>query len=109
MTGLALACAFTAAALLALSMRTHGRSGFGRGTATRERRFLAAVGWAALATVFVVAIYGQGWAIGIVLGFASLAAAGFVVTLVLTYRARLLPVLAVAALLSGALGAMLAG
>jgi hypothetical protein len=61
------------------------------------------IGWVFVAFALSNAVYGRGWAIGLVLWLAALAVSGFVVTLLLTYRPRALPWLGVVtALAAGA-------
>ena len=89
---------FAALAAFALAMPLHARAGFGREVPAGRRRLFRAAGWRVVAGLLVVAIWRHGWAVGITYGIASLAVTGFAVTLVLTYRPRVLPLLAVVTL-----------
>jgi hypothetical protein len=89
---------FAALAALALAMPAHARAGFGRDISHERRRLFRAAGWLVVAGLFVVEGWRHGWTIGITYGIASLAVTGFAVTLVLTYRPRVLPLLAVVTL-----------
>ena len=90
---------FAALAALALAMPPHAGTGFGSAVSIGRRRTLRTVGWAILTGLFVVAIRRHGWAVGVTYGVAALAVSGFAVTLVLTYRPRMLPLLATGALM----------
>ncbi len=97
--------AFAATALLALGMKTHGRA------ATAGTRFASVpsvgwmgAGWLGVALALAVAVRAHGWGVGVVLWLLALGATGFAVTLVLSYRARWLPIVATGAfLLTGVL------
>jgi hypothetical protein len=89
---------FSALAALALAMPAHARACFGRDVSHGRRRLFRAAGGLVVAGLFVVASWRHGWTIGMTYGIAALVVTGFVVTLVLTYRPRALPLLAVVTL-----------
>ena len=89
---------FAALATLALAMPAHARAGSGGEVPRQRRRLLRVAGWLIVAGLFVVEIRAHGWAVGLTYGIAALAVTGFGVTLALTYRPRVLPLLATIAL-----------
>ncbi|ATC63094.1 hypothetical protein CMV30_03490 [Nibricoccus aquaticus] len=95
--------AFAAMAWLALGMGTHGRAALAGGRlANVPRAVWKGAGWLGVALTLAAALRGHGWGVGVVLWLLALGAAGFVVTLVVSYRARWLPV-------AGALAMVVAG
>ena len=97
---------FVATGLLALGMPAHAKAAW---KDERWRKRPAAVwktaGWIAVGLGLVTGVKAHDWGIGIVVWLLALAAAGFAVTLLLTYRPRWLPgalvAAAVAAISSG--------
>jgi Protein of unknown function (DUF3325) len=110
MSTVTLLTAFAALTALALRMNTHRRASL---VSPRwqgvPREMLVVIGWLLVAVALGGAVRGYGWAVGAVLWVAALAVAGFGVTLLLTYRPRVLPVAAGVSLIGAVLIALWCG
>jgi hypothetical protein len=99
MSAATLLTSFAALAALALCMGAHRRAVL---AATRAESvpswIFAGVGWSLLIFALRGAAARQGWLFGAVCWLAATAVAGFIVTMVLAFRPRLLPGVASAAL-----------
>ncbi len=95
---LALACA--ALALLSLAMNRHHEQAFSRRPQLLRVRGFRSAGVLSLVTSLVAAIAAQGWGTGPVLWLGLLSVAALLVVLLLPYRPRAVPRLAVFSLAS---------
>ena len=86
---LAFALSLIGFAALALAMHRHHQQSFGRRPSRKARLLMRVAGATGLGSSFVVCVAGGGWAVGPVLWFGLLSAAGLVVVLLLAYRRRL--------------------
>lgn len=89
-------------ASLALSMPKHHRQVFRGEHTTLDVRIRRIVGWLLLGVSLVLAVIGEGAAVGIVLWTGGLTAGALSVTILLTYWPRVIAVVAIGAPLSGA-------
>ncbi|MGC4071953.1 MAG: DUF3325 domain-containing protein [Nibricoccus sp.] len=92
--------AFAATGLLALGMPVHARVAF---IGERWKKSLVTTawkgaGWLLVALTLMLVVQKLSWGVGVVFWLLALAATGFGVTLLLTYRPRFLPVAVVGAL-----------
>lgn len=97
MSTLALAAAYCGLTGLSLAMNRHHQDVFGQAPSALRARLLRAGGWVSLALSLAACLFQQGWAFGSVLWVGLLAAAGYALVLLHTYRPRWIPRVAVAA------------
>jgi len=87
-TALASALAYSSVLLLALGMRGHHRTVFGRECDARRRRLWVSAGYMILALALVPAVAGHGWAGGLVAWLGAVTVGGFSLTLLLAIAPR---------------------
>ena len=92
---------YIAFCLLALAMFAHHRDVLGYAPSEKRSRLLRFAGWLAIGVSYWGAVSLQGFAYGSISYFGLLAAAGVLVVMTLSYRAKLMPYLmSLSALLS---------
>lgn len=104
---LAFALSYAGFTALCLSLSRHYREVFDATPSQARTQLLRALGWAALALAFAVAIAASGWQVGAVLWIALLTAAAASNVLMLSYAPRRLMALGAGLLPVGLLAALL--
>ncbi|MBI6897390.1 DUF3325 domain-containing protein [Pseudomonas putida] len=107
MLGVAL-MGFAGFAGLCLAMEKHFNDLLGRKPTSRQLRALKVAGWALLLLSLIFAVYGRGWALGLVEWIAVLMSGVMLWVFGLPYQPRLLLGAALVSLVLGPLLAMLA-